>query len=161
MQVREPLDWREACAYASKMLRTVLFGIFTASTSFVWPGPNPVIIPSEMQSPGTLRAETADFTIRRKLVIFFEKLAADGESPGTSELPLLVVLRDTMGDNDPDNNHVRQVWVFPYTAPSPAQRIAVEVPFSYHRSGLDSGSSANLQTEGRGALVTGSQLYET
>jgi hypothetical protein len=126
---------------AKAMLRTALFGFLFASLSFAWSGPNPVIIPSETQSPGALRAETVDITTGGQLVIFFEKLAADGQSPGTSELPLLAVLRDTMGDNDPENNRLRQVWVFTYASPSPAQRIAAGVPFFYHRSGLDSGSS--------------------
>jgi len=102
-----------------------------------------VIIPSKMQSPGAVRAETVDISTGGQLVIFFEKLAADADaqSPGTSELPLLAVLRDTLGDNDAENNRLRQVWVFTYTSPSPAQRIAAGVPFFYHRSGLDSGSS--------------------
>jgi hypothetical protein len=123
------------------MLRTVLFGFLFTSLVFAWSGPNPVIIPSETQSPGALRAETVDITTSGQLVIFFEKLAADGQSPGTSELPLLAVLRDTRGDNDPENNRLRQVWAFTYASPSPAQRIAAGVPFFYHRSGLDSGSS--------------------
>jgi hypothetical protein len=123
------------------MLRTVLFGFLFASLSFAGSGPNPVIIPSETQSPGALRAETVDIMTGGQLVIFFEKLAADGQNPGTSELPLLAVLRDTMGDNDAENNRLRQVWVFTYASPSPAQRIAAGVPFFYHRSGLDGGSS--------------------
>jgi hypothetical protein len=123
------------------MSRTVLFGFLFTSLAFAWSGPNPVIIPSETQSPGALRAETVDITTGGQLVIFFEKLAAGGQSPGTSELPLLAVLRDTMGDNDVENNRLRQVWVFTYASPSPAQRIAAGVPFFYHRSGLDSGSS--------------------
>jgi hypothetical protein len=126
---------------AKAMLRTVLFGFLFASLAFAWSGPNPVIIPPETQSPGALRAETVDITTGGQLVIFFEKLAAGGQSPGTSGLPLLAVLRDTMGENDPENNRLRQVWVFTYAAPSPAQRIAAGVPFFYHRSGLDSGSS--------------------
>ena len=123
------------------MLRTVLFGFLFAFLSFAWSGPNPVIIPSETRAPGALRAETVDIMTGGQLIIFFEKLAADSQSPGTSELPLLAVLRDTMGKNDPENNRLRQVWVFTYASPSPAQRIAAGVPFFYHRSGLDSGSS--------------------
>jgi hypothetical protein len=75
------------------------------------------------------------------MVIFFEKLRADWQTAGSSEMPLLAVLRDTMGDADPTNDRLRQVWIFTYAAASPAQRIATGVPFFYHRSGLDSGSS--------------------
>jgi hypothetical protein len=126
---------------AKAMSRTVLFGFLFTSLSFAWSGPNPVIFPSETQSPGALRAETVNITTGGQLVIFFEQLAADGQSPGTSELPLLAVLRDTLGDNAAENNRLRQVWVFTYASASPAQRIAAGVPFFYHRSGLDSGSS--------------------
>src|ERR1700722_4622830 len=127
--------------FGKAMLRTVLFGFLFTSLVFAWSGPDPVIIPSETQSPGALRAATVDITTGGQLVIFFEKLAADGQSAGPSEMPLLAVLRDTMGNNDPENNRLRQVWVFTYASPSPAQRIAAGVPFFYHRSGLDSGSS--------------------
>jgi hypothetical protein len=43
------------------------------------------------------------------LVIFFEKLRADGQNTGKSEIPLLAALRDTMGDNDPAKDRLRQV----------------------------------------------------
>ena len=122
-------------------LRTILFGIFIASPSFAWCVPDPVIIPPKTQSSGTLRVETVDVANGGQLVIFFEKLRFDGQNSGQSELPLLAVLRDTMGDDDPANDRLRQVWVFTYASPSPGQRIAAGVPFLYHRSGLDSGSS--------------------
>src|ERR1700730_14425936 len=123
------------------MLRTALFGLLITSRSFAQHGAAPVIIPSETQSPGALRAEIIDISNGGELVIFFEKLRADSETGGSSEIPLLAVLRDTMGDADPTNDRLRQVWIFTYAAASPAQRIAAGVPFLYHRSGLDSGSS--------------------
>jgi hypothetical protein len=123
------------------MLRTFLFYFLITSTSFAWSGPDPVIVPPETQPRSELRAETVDVSECGQLVIFFEELRAAGQNAGKSEIPLLAVLRDTMGDNDPANDRLRQVWVFTYAAPSPAQRIAAGVPFFYHRSGLDSGSS--------------------
>ncbi len=123
------------------MLRAVLFGIITASTSLAWPGPDPAIIPNVMQSTGAVRTETVEIANGGELVIFFEKLRGGGQTARYSEMPLLAVLRDTLADADPANDRLRQVWVFTYAAPSPAQRIAGGVPFFYHRSGLDSGSS--------------------
>ena len=122
-------------------LRTILVGIFIAAPSFAWRAPDPVIIPSETQSSRKLRVETVDVANGGQLVIFFEKLRFDEQNSGQSELPLLAVLRDTMGDDDPANDRLRQVWVFTYAAPSLPQQIAAGVPFFYHRSGLDSGSS--------------------
>jgi hypothetical protein len=123
------------------MLRAVLFGFIFASMSFASRAPDPVVIPPEKQSPSALRAETLDVASGGELVILFENLRAEGQTAGKSEIPLLAVLRDTMGDENPANDRLRQVWVFTYAAPSPAQRIAAGVPFFYHRSGLDSGSS--------------------
>jgi len=122
------------------MLRTALFLIITASPSFAWRAPNPVIIPAGTQSPG-LRVETTTIANGGELVVFFEKLNAQTQIGGNSEIPLLAVLRDGMGDGDPATDRLRQVWVFTYASPSPAQRIAAGIPFFYHRSGLDSGSS--------------------
>jgi hypothetical protein len=123
------------------MLQAVLFSFIFASMSFASRAPDPVIIPPETQLPGALRAETLDVASGGELVIIFEKLHAGRQTAGESEIPLLAVFRDTMGDADPANDRLRQVWVFTHAAPSPAQRIAAGVPFLYHRSGLDSGSS--------------------
>ena len=71
------------------MLRTSLFCFLLTSTSFAWSAPDPVIIPPETQSPGGP--------------------PADGQNTGKSEIPLLAVLRDTMGDNDPAKDRLRQV----------------------------------------------------
>lgn len=58
-------------------------------------------------------------------------------------MPLFAVLRDTLSDDNSANDRLRQVWIFTYSSPSIAQRIAAGVPFFYHRSGLDSGSAAH------------------
>src|ERR1700676_3886747 len=123
------------------MLQAVLSSFIFASMSFASRAPDPVIIPPETQSTGALRAETLGVASGGELVILFEKLHADRQTAGETEIPLLAVFRDTMGDADSANDRLRQVWVFTYAAPSPAQRIAAGVPFFYHRSGLDSGSS--------------------
>jgi hypothetical protein len=123
------------------MLQAILVGLILTPISFAAVEPDPVIISPETHSPGALRVETVRVSECGQLVIFFEKLSAGGQNAGKSEMPLLAVLRDTMGDADPASDRLRQVWVFTYAAPSPAQRIAAGVPFFYHRSGLDSGSS--------------------
>jgi hypothetical protein len=51
------------------------------------------------------------------------------------EVPLVSVLRDTLGDSDPENDRLRYVWVHGYTSPSAAQRIASAVPFLNRRTG--------------------------
>jgi hypothetical protein len=50
------------------------------------------------------------------------------------EVPLVSVLRDTLGDSDPENDRLRYVWVHGYTSPSAAQRIASAIPFLNRRT---------------------------
>jgi hypothetical protein len=52
-----------------------------------------------------------------------------------SDVPLVSVLRDTLGDADRENDRLRYVWVHGYTRPSTMQRIASAVPFLNWRMG--------------------------
>jgi hypothetical protein len=55
--------------------------------------------------------------------------------PGFSpELPLLSVLRDTLGDDDPANDRLRYVWVLTSARPTLLQRAAGALPFFYWRA---------------------------
>lgn len=49
--------------------------------------------------------------------------------------PLVSVLRDTLGDVDPENDSLRYLWPLTYTRPGLGQRIAGAVPFFYMRVG--------------------------
>lgn len=50
-------------------------------------------------------------------------------------VPLVTVLRDTLGDANSDNDRLRYVWGLSYTRPSMRQRAASAVPFLYTRVG--------------------------
>ena len=54
---------------------------------------------------------------------------------GAGELPLVSVLVDTMGDSDPSNDTLRNVWVLTYARPTVTQRIIAGLPFMYIRAG--------------------------
>ena len=49
--------------------------------------------------------------------------------------PLVSILRDTLGDADPENDRLRYLWPLTYTRPGLTQRIAGAVPFFYTRAG--------------------------
>lgn len=51
------------------------------------------------------------------------------------EVPLISVLRDTLGDSNPVNDRLRYLWVLTYTRPTALQRMAGAVPFLYNRVG--------------------------
>jgi hypothetical protein len=54
---------------------------------------------------------------------------------GGEWVPLVTVLRDTLGDANPENDRLRYVWGLSYTRPSTRQRAASAVPFLYARIG--------------------------
>ncbi len=71
-----------------------------------------------------------------ELVTIFGKL--DGlKSPSSTapEVPLLSVVRDTLTDNDAENDRLRYVWVLTYTQPNLMKRIASAIPFLYQHVG--------------------------
>src|SRR5271156_6502721 len=71
-----------------------------------------------------------------------ELLTVFGHLPDTgpgsdSYVPLMSVLRDTLGDDDPRNNRLRYVWVLTSARPSLLQRAAGSVPFFYWRTDFE------------------------
>jgi hypothetical protein len=50
-------------------------------------------------------------------------------------VPLVTVLRDTLGDLNPENDRLRYVWPLTYTRPTMRQRALGAVPFLYARVG--------------------------
>jgi hypothetical protein len=51
------------------------------------------------------------------------------------EVPLVSVVRDTLSDNDPENDRLRYVWMLTYTQPTMMKRIASAIPFFYQHVG--------------------------
>lgn len=81
-------------------------------------------------------AQTSPFFVERQrvndktdLLTVFAKLDSAKE-----KLPLVSVLFETMGDDDPANDRPRYVWSLTYTSPSVEQRVAAAIPFFYRRS---------------------------
>lgn len=51
------------------------------------------------------------------------------------EVPLVSVVRDTLSDNDPENDRLRYVWMLTYTQPTMLKRITSAIPFFYQHVG--------------------------
>src|ERR1043165_75566 len=66
------------------------------------------------------------------------------EENQSSEVPLVSIVRDTLGDDNPDNDRLRYVWMLTYTKPTFGQRMASAIPFLYSRV-------SNKQSAGKGA----------
>lgn len=56
-------------------------------------------------------------------------------------VPMVSVLRDTLGDLSPENDRLRYVWPLTYTRPSLRQRLSGAIPFLYTRVGNKKSSS--------------------
>ena len=69
------------------------------------------------------------------LTIFGELGGLAPEKGQSSEVPHVSVVRDTLGDENPDNDRLRYVWMLTYTKPSFGQRLASAIPFLYTRVG--------------------------
>jgi hypothetical protein len=94
-------------------------------------------------------AGNADFRIERspvaggaELLTVFGRLP-DAQAEASAEVPLVSVLRDTLGDSDPENDRLRYVWVLSSARPSLLQRATALVPFYYWRA--DFGKNADRQ----------------
>lgn len=67
------------------------------------------------------------------------------ESDGIEDIPLVAVLRDTLGDDDPANDRVTDVWLLGYANPGIGKKLLSAVPFFYWSvgDGSKSAPSAN------------------
>ena len=71
-----------------------------------------------------------------ELLTIFGRL--DGMRPHglpAPEVPLVSVVRDTLSDDDPENDRLRYVWMLTYTQPTLMKRIASAIPFFYQHIG--------------------------
>lgn len=111
----------------------VQFGVRAQSTTTL----------SQTEAGQVQQAETSGFRLERVpvsggaelLTIFgrLDGLARQGDS--ADEVPLVSVLRDTLGDDNPENDRLRYLWMLTYASPSFSQRAAAFVPFLYNRAG--------------------------
>jgi len=68
-----------------------------------------------------------------QLVTLFCRFKDPAEAPeGT---PLVAVLRDTLGDTNPTNDRLTEVWLLTYEKPDITQRVLSAVPFFYWHVG--------------------------
>jgi hypothetical protein len=115
-------------------------------------------VKEERAAPTEFRVETTPVVGGAEIVTIFSRHSnnASGES---SELPLVSVLRDTLGDDKKENDRLRYVWMLTYTEPSVLQKASAFVPFLYARTsnkkGVGSGPPpklADLNGTGGGPL---------
>jgi len=104
-----------------------------------------------------------DFRVERQpvangaelLTVFSSLPGGDAGYPG--EIPLVSVLRDTLRDNDPENDRLRYIWVLTSARATVLQHAAAFVPFFYWRPDLgknmDRKPAATLDLGNTGKVV--------
>jgi hypothetical protein len=105
-------------------------------------GPN--LRETEENDPATalsqiMRLERVEVPGGAELITVFARLSGLDPKEASTEkdsfVPLVSILRDTLGDNMPENNRLRYVWPLTYTRPTTKQRLAAAIPFFYARVG--------------------------
>lgn len=81
------------------------------------------------------RLEVAPVADGAELITVFGRLHDPASGAQDLEVPLLAVLRDSLGDSDPANDRLRSVWILTSTRPTPWQRAASALSFGYFRAG--------------------------
>src|ERR1044072_2522556 len=86
-----------------------------------------------------MRLERVEVAGGAELITVFARLSGLDPKEASTEkdnfVPLVSILRDTLGDDTPENNRLRYVWPLTYTRPSTKQRLAAAIPFFYARVG--------------------------
>ncbi len=89
-----------------------------------------------------LPGENTSFRLERKpvaggaeLITLFGKLQDPASGAERMDVPILSVLRDTLGDPDTGNHRLRYVWILTSTRPTPLQRFASAFSFLCFRTG--------------------------
>ena len=82
-----------------------------------------------------LRLERVEVGGGAELITVHARLAGIESTDKDKWVPLVSILRDTLGDNVAENNRLRYVWPLTYTRPTTRQRLAAAIPFFYTRVG--------------------------
>jgi hypothetical protein len=82
-----------------------------------------------------LRLERVEIPGGAELITVHAKLAGLESTENDKWIPLVSILRDTLGDNNAENNRLRYIWPLTYTRPTMKQRLAAAIPFFYTRVG--------------------------
>jgi hypothetical protein len=82
-----------------------------------------------------LRLERVEVPGGAELITVHAKLAGLESTANDKLIPLVSILRDTLGDGNAENNRLRYVWPLTYTRPTLKQKLAAAIPFFYKRVG--------------------------
>ena len=95
------------------------------------PTPSPALAADRMP---LFRLETTPVGGDAELLTIHGSLNGRGGTDARNvDVPLVSILRDTLGDESPENDRLRYVWMHTYTRPGLLQRTASAIPSSTAR----------------------------
>ncbi|MEP6568209.1 MAG: hypothetical protein ABJC10_00405 [Acidobacteriota bacterium] len=100
------------------------------------------IAPAPTPAEERFRLERVFVAGGAELITIHARLDGIQTSEHDNWVPLVSVLRDTLGDLNPENDRLRYVWPLTYTRPTMAQRLSGAVPFLYSRVGNKKSASS-------------------
>lgn len=135
MKIQRPKHWHLRASFSLAFLLVISPLLPTITKA---QGPN---VPDSGESDPSaalsqiLRLERVEVPGGAELITVHAKLAGLESTANDKWIPLVSILRDTLGDNNPENNRLRYVWPLTYTRPTAKQRLAAAIPFFYTRVG--------------------------
>lgn len=97
--------------------------------------------PGGTQEANIFRLETVPVEGGAELVTIHARLVGLEMPEERKWIPLVSVLRDTLGDLNSENDRLRYLWPLTYTRPTMRQRITGAIPFLYAKMGNNETSS--------------------
>lgn len=91
--------------------------------------------PNSTSAPDLFTLERIPIAGGAELVTIHARMEGLQSAADQKWVPLVTVLRDTLGDLDPENDRLRYLWPLTYTHPTMKQRVAGAIPFLYTRVG--------------------------
>lgn len=92
-------------------------------------------IESPVRENSGFRLERAPVRGGAELITLFGRLQDPATGGERLDVPILSVLRDNLGNSDPENQRLRYIWILTSTKPTPLQRFASGLSFLYFRAG--------------------------
>lgn len=138
MKVQSLRHWHlRASVLAFLLVVAPLLPFATARAQDSFPQPSTDGDGTETSAPLSqiLRLEKIEVPGGAELITVHAKLSGLESDENDKWIPLVSILRDTLGDDNPENDRLRYVWPLTYTRPTMKQRLAGAIPFFYTRVG--------------------------
>ncbi|HSS19211.1 MAG TPA: hypothetical protein VLL54_03995 [Pyrinomonadaceae bacterium] len=129
---------------ASVLVSLLLFSLAIPSSLLAQQPASPQPPDKTAPSEEIFRLERVPVAGGAELITIHARL--DGlETDGKNNwVPLVSVLRDTLGDSSKENDRLRYVWPLTYTRPTFRQRLSGAIPFLYTRVGNKTSASEKI-----------------